>query len=679
MSLRFFLAVLLLQAMWTTPSVPASTPPLRSEKELAAAIPWPNLKYLIVAQNREVGDVLSELTQQHGVRSVISPAVRGRVSGRFENIPPGELLSQLSRSFNLVWMFYNGILYVGTPTEVQTSFVTLRYSAVHTVLDSLDSIQMLAPGASVQSVDGTPLLSITGLPAYIDINRHIAQTLDNQEQFRQQGELVIEVFPLNHAWAYDVVLGAGGTGGDAQSQSSGNVIKGVATLLNELVNYNAQFGFNVSETFRSSGKPNPMVGALGPQQAAETARLGFYAGPQAAPQAQAAPNAPAPPAQSQNNLSGSSYATGDVSGSLPGAFGTNQASILADVRRNAVVVRDIRENMPAYAKAISQLDVPVRIIEISAAIVDLAIGTSRSLGVDSIGVGVAGKGGGVASASGRRDLSVNDSEIVAQNVQANNEGRTNPSILATPLISRASQTAATDAPNILASGVFGTTQVMASINALEQQNLARTLSRPSVLTLDNFGASISRQETFYVNSTGQYVSNLFNVSTGLSLQVIPHVTIEDGRERIYLQVQIEDGSIGTRQVTAIPTVQQSSLTTQAVINREQSLLVGGLFLKVDKKQSSGYPWLQRLPVLGYLFSVKGRVDDMVERIFVITPRIVEIDAHNLGDYSKYFRPAVLEQEAEDEQSAFSKPLTDLPAPVPSPKPKRQRPKNPDKP
>jgi type III secretion protein C len=213
---------------------------------------------------------------------------------------------------------------------------------------------------------------------------------------------------------------------------------------------------------------------------------------------------------------------------------------------------------------------------------------------------------------------------------------------------------------------------MASINALEQQNKARTLSRPSVLTLDNFGASISRLETFYVNSTGQYVSNLFNVSTGLSLQVIPHVTIEKNKERIYLQVQIEDGNLGGRQVSAIPTVQQSSLTTQAMVKRDQSLLIGGLFLKVDKKQASGYPWLQRVPVLGYLFSVKGRMDDMVERIFVITPRIVEVDSKNLGDYSKYFQPAPLQQEALDEEAAFNLPVEEVPVPSPTPAAKKKK-------
>ena len=630
------------------------------ETAIASTIPWPKIQYIIVAQNREVSDVLSELAQQHGVRSVVSQNVKGRISGRFENIPPGDLLSQLSRSFNLMWMFYNGILYLGTPTEVQTSFVTLRYAKPETVLASLATVGILSPGASISNVGGTPLLSITGLPAFVDVNKHIAETLDNQEQFRQQGEMVIEVFPLNYAWAYDVVLGSSGTSTNGAT-SSNSVIKGVATLLRELVSDNGQGSNVVNEAFSTSGKPQAMVGALGPKQAAETARLGFYTGPDGQK------------SKDVTRASSSQAPAAPASGGTPGTYISNQASISADVRRNAVVIRDVRENMASYAKAISQLDVPVRVIEISAAIVDLAIGTSRSLGLNSIGVGVPGHGGIASSTTGRPGILVNEAAAnqAANANNANNAGNNanNAVAVVAPLLSRATDAAnVTDAPNILASGVFGTTQVMASINALEQQNKARTLSRPSILTLDNFGASISRQETFYVNSTGQYVSNLFNVSTGLNLQVIPHVTIEKNKERIYLQVKIEDGSLGARQVTSIPTVQQSSLTTQAVMKREQSLLIGGLFLKVDKKQSSGYPWLQRVPVLGYLFSVKGRLDDMVERIFVITPRIVEIDNKNLGDYSKYFQPAPLEQEGLDEAAAFNLPVEEVSLPSAKPTP-----------
>ena len=657
-----FSALAVFLAAWLVfhASAPADS---RSEASIASSIPWPNIKYLIVAQNREVGDILSELAQQHGVRSVISPNVKGRVSGRFENIPPGDLLSQLSRSFNLMWMFHNGILYVGTPVEVQTTLVTLRFAKADTVLHSLNSLGILAPGSSLNAVEGSPILSITGLPAFVDITKHIAQTMDNQQQFHQQGEMVIEVFPLNHAWAYDIVLSGDSTNTSGSTGGPGTVIKGVATLLNELVTQSGQLGSGlVTETFAAGGKARPMVGALGPQQAAETARLGFYPGPTGQSSGSQQPAPQAPPSQVQQ--AGGPFDTAGGPG-IPGAYATNQASIMADVRRNAVVVRDIRENMASYKSAIQRLDVPVRVIEISAAIVDLAIGTSRSLGLNSIGVGVAGKGGIGASATGRPDILVNDDNLIAQNLAEDAE-------LTAPIIGRSGDLASVaDAPNILASGVFGTTQIMGSINALEQDNKARTLSRPTVLTLDNFGATISRQETFYVNSTGQYVSNLFNVSTGLSLQVIPHVTIDNSRERIYLQVKIEDGQLGARQVTSIPTVQQSSLTTQALIKRNQSLLVGGLYLKVDKKQASGYPWLQRIPVLGYLFSVKGKVDDMVERIFVITPRIVEIDSKGLGDYSKYFQPATLEAEAIDEEIALDLPVEEIP---PAPKKPKTAPK-----
>jgi hypothetical protein len=50
-----------------------------------------------------------------------------------------------------MWMFHNGILYVGTPVEVQTTLVTLRFAKADPVLSSLDSLGILAPGSSVNA------------------------------------------------------------------------------------------------------------------------------------------------------------------------------------------------------------------------------------------------------------------------------------------------------------------------------------------------------------------------------------------------------------------------------------------------------------------------------------------------------------------------------------------------
>ncbi|HLB34455.1 MAG TPA: secretin N-terminal domain-containing protein, partial [Chthoniobacterales bacterium] len=281
--------------------------------------------------------------------------------------------------------------------------------------------------------------------------------------------------------------------------------------------------------------------------------------------------------------------------------------ITADVRRNAVIIRDIRANMPLYEAAIRKLDVPVRVIEISAAIVDLKLGTSKTLGLNSFGIS-----SGTTLNVGTNTLSLGGSAQSAPNAPPTNVGAT---------------------------GVFGTVAVTAAINALSAENKAKVLSRPTILTLDNFGAMINNQETFYVNSVGQYVSNLYNVSTGLSLQVIPHVTMHHGETRIYLQVQIQDGKATPANVGSLPTVEQSSLTTQSLIKEDQSLLIGGLYKKVNDKEASGYPWLYKLPVVSFLFGVKSSAKEMVERVFLITPRIVEINAKNLGDYSEYFKPS----------------------------------------
>jgi type III secretion protein C len=305
------------------------------------------------------------------------------------------------------------------------------------------------------------------------------------------------------------------------------------------------------------------------------------------------------------------------------------------------VIRDIRENMAFYRSAIEKLDVPARIVEISAAVIDVEAGKGRSLGVD--GVGVSGSGYGVAASStGNRNF-LNGSGGLLGNLtgSASNAVSTGTGGFSSGSLN--------SAPNILASGVFGTTRITATINALEAENKAKTLSRPTVMTLDNFGATITSQETFYVNSTGQYVSNLFNISSGLSLQVVPHIIHGDKGDEVYLQVQISDGSVTSQSVGQIPTVQQSTLTTQSLIKREQSLLIGGLFIKVDQKQASGYPWLRKIPVLGSLFGVTTKNKSYVERLFLLTPKIVELSNKNLGDYGAYFQPSPAESDAIDQR------------------------------
>jgi type III secretion protein C len=604
----------------------------RSEME-ASRIPWRTPTFTVVAQNRSITDLLVDFGNQQGIRVHVSPQVRGEISGSFIDQSPPSFLAQISKAYGLSWFYVNGLLYVASNQEVNLIVKPLRYVKADAALAMINTSGFISSDGRVEKIKDSGMVTLSGIPKYIELTQQLLNSMDNETQFHDNGETIIEVFPLNNAWAYDVNVGG----------PAGATVRGVATTLRQLIwgfgvtvgggGGNNANGRTANGAHNKMGQPNQMsapnqtTGVLpptsqqGPQGAAANA-ASIAAGntgetPDGMPPATESPLLP-------KNPSGG-----------PGSDWT-YAMITADVRRNAVVIRDIRANMPLYEAAIRKLDVPVRIIEISAAIVDLELGAARTIGLNKLGINAG------TWTSGTNTVTLGG---VAQSA---------------PLSPPA---------NLGLSGVFGTAAVTAAINALSAENKAKVLSRPTILTLDNFGAMINNQETFYVNSVGQYVSNLYNVSVGLSLQVVPHVTFQHGETRIYLQVQIQDGKSMPQSTGTLPSVDESLLTTQSVVREDQSLLIGGLYKKINHKDASGYPWLYKVPIVSFLFGVKSSAKEVVERIFVITPRIVEVNSKNLGDYSEYFKPsptvenAIETEKMGDVLPAFSPLPTSTNAPV----------------
>ena len=614
---RIFLVFFLATALWaeesdngdefrgSRSSVYDAISETRAEME-ASGIPWRLPVFTIVAQNRPIADLLTDFGNQQGIRVHVSPMVRGEVSGSFIDQSPSVFLAQMTKAYGLSWFYVNGLLYVASNKEVNLTVRPLRYVKTDAALAMLGTSGFISSDGRVEKVKDSGMVTLSGIPKYIELTEQLLASMDKETQFHENGETTIEVFPLNNAWAYNVTVGG----------PAGATVIGVATTLRQLI-----WGYGAGApgmTGTGAANANGALDKMGEPKQISASNKNTGAGGQQGLQGKGGNSGGSDTPDGTPPNSVSPYLPQNSSGG-PGSDWT-YAMITADVRRNAVIVRDIRANMPLYEAAIRKLDVPVRVIEISAAIVDLQLGATRTLGLSGMGLssGTFNSGGNTVTLGG-----------VAQS--------------------------APNAPasNIGLSGVFGTAQVSASINALSNENKAKILSRPTVMTLDNFGAMITQQETFYVNATGQYVSNLYNVSSGLSLQVVPHVTFHNGETRIYMQVQIQDGRSTPGSVGTLPTVEESLLTTQSVVRQDQSLLVGGLYKKVNKKDASGYPWIYKVPIVGYLFGVKSNAKEMVERVFVITPRIVEINSKNLGDYSEYFKPSPTVENALDAEKISS--------------------------
>ncbi|MFM2398645.1 MAG: SctC: non flagellar system conserved protein, partial [Pseudomonadota bacterium] len=166
---------------------------------------------------------------------------------------------------------------------------------------------------------------------------------------------------------------------------------------------------------------------------------------------------------------------------------------------------------------------------------------------------------------------------------------------------------------------------LARVNALAQDGDAMLQSKPRVLTLSNNEALLQNIEEFYVRVPGYQQSDLFNVSTGLLLRVTPSVIEDDqGGRKFRLNIRIEDGSTsrpGT-EVDGIPRVSRTVINTQTVVNEGDSLLIGGFTLESRMNGSSGVPGLKNVPILGWLFGQKSAETRRVERVFLITPKLV---------------------------------------------------------
>ncbi|MEO7244754.1 MAG: type III secretion system outer membrane ring subunit SctC, partial [Rubrivivax sp.] len=267
-----------------------------------------------------------------------------------------------------------------------------------------------------------------------------------------------------------------------------------------------------------------------------------------------------------------------------------QIRIQADPRLNAVIVRDRSDRLPRYQQLIEQLDVEPQSLEIEATIIDVNTDRLRELGVNwrwnNAGFGLqSGNGGNV------------------------------------PLPTAGG----------VASVVLGSVgQFLARINALQAEGAARVVSSPQIVTLSNVEAVFDNSSTFFVRVAGRDEVDLFNVSAGTSLRVLPHVFRDHDSTRIKLMVNVEDGSLTGRSVDQIPVVERSTINTQALIQEGESLLIGGMTRDATSSSVDKVPVLGDVPVVGNLFKNRVNSSSRIERMFLITPRLAAARAPATG-------------------------------------------------
>ncbi|MBP5285931.1 MAG: type III secretion system outer membrane ring subunit SctC [Kiritimatiellae bacterium] len=275
--------------------------------------------------------------------------------------------------------------------------------------------------------------------------------------------------------------------------------------------------------------------------------------------------------------------------------------IRAENRLNAVIVRDVVSRMPMYENLIGQLDVPQRLLEIDVTVVEL----SREDALDwQLSLSLTGRHGHSDAGAGQNAGNLFDPESIGGMGLAG-----------------------------ALTHIHSSYALAASLSALREKGKARSISRTSLLTVNNMAAEMTDSQSYHARIVGTEVAALEEVSAGTSLQIKPRILpsiATNVPNQIWLAIELDDGGFETITVDAMPMTRSSTLQTQTAVFEEESIMLAGYLRDIEEDAGWGIPWLRDIPWIGWLFGGKSTRSETVQRMFVMTPHIVDLDKEMLA-------------------------------------------------
>lgn len=548
----------------------------------AAQVPWRDGMVAYTAKGKPLAQVLKDILATQPFPVVVQPDVRGNVYGEF-NKPARSIFSELESAYGLTWYYDGSTMYVGSSSDNRSEVIAIAPMSGAQAMRALGDLELIEPRFPVKFSGGSVLVS--GPSRYVDL---VAKALESERE--------------------RVALGL--------SQRNMSMIGSLARPPNasgsnpvmEIRVFPLRYAQAQDSERRVRGDRGDLYAVPGVATLLRNLLQGAYAAPKKDP---ASMLDTAAIVQALAPLGDSSSPDGDGSLRLQAllallarqqpqgnpAEGTIDRSvhIQADVRTNSVVIFDTPTMMPIYAQLIEQLDRPQRLVQLDVAIIDLDSGDARDLGVD-----LSLRGDGSEIVTGGNGL--NYQALVGNSLQ----------------------------------------QLRARVALLQTKGRARILSRPKIMTLDNEEAFMGSEQSLYVRTTGDRYANLVPVSTGLSFRATPLVMPVEGRPpKIKLTLEIVDGNFLNTSVDNVPGSSRKYLATQAVIEDGQSLLVGGFQFENNNDDMSGVPGLSNVPGLGALFRRTRKSHVQMERLYLITPRVVSENLNDTAVLATFVPPAKL--------------------------------------
>lgn len=500
---------------------------------LAAAVPWKEPAYTLVARDMDLRAALDGFAVAEGLSVVMSKQVSGVFSGDFKEMPAGEFLDRLAAAHNLIWYYDGAALYIYGAGEISTLLIDLKYMKAGEVRAMLADLGVEDARFPLKTTSNDELVMVSGPPRYVALVAEMVEKADSLREKRTYNEVEARIFPLVYTWADDVSF-------RVNSPESTVTIRGVAKLLEEMMNGGGAKVREASSTNELSALEEQQTSAFRPV-------------------------------------------------------------IRAENRLNAVVVRDVVHRMEMYERLIRQLDVPQKLVEIDVTVVEL----SRKDALDwQLSL----------AANGTRGHSVGGA---GQNAQ---------SLFSPENVSGAGLAGAL-------THIHSAYSIAASLSALREKGKARSVSRTSLLTVNNLAAEMTDSQSYHAKVVGTEVATLEEVSAGTKLQIKPRILPSPSTNipnQVWLSLELNDGGFEAITVDAMPMTRSTTLQTQTAVFEDESIMLAGYMRDIEEDAGWGIPWLRDIPWIGWLFGGSSTRRETVQRMFILTPHVVDLDTEMLA-------------------------------------------------
>ena len=549
---------------------------------VCAAVPasWKSTGFAINANGMTLSSVLQEFSNVYSVKINNAMVGDGVMHGRIQASNGADFLDRLASKHAFRWFVYNETLYVVPNSDASSVRLKVGEDAVADSKAALIGLGLFDARFGWGEIPDEGTVIVSGPRQYVELVRETLMPMTENKKPSGAAKQVM-VFRLKYASATDRTLSTRG--------QADNLIPGVKTILSNLLNSSPQNNY-ANDDFNAGSRKRSRTGKNGrgsAEQMTSSSRDGESSRTllaNARDTGRGGRDGHDKRDQREQNSADDDEAD---DGRRVGYKKSEGVRIDADPSLNAIIIYDNANKRAMYQSLIAELDIEPQQIEIEALIVDIDRTKLNQLGAEW-------------------GFSIGNFSATLNGTSTDSKGNSSPISGSTLLIKNAAN-------------------FYARLTAMENKGDAHVLAKPTISTLENVAAVLDLSQSAYLPLVGERVVDLANVNVGTMLKVTPRIVREGNITRVRLDINIEDGAF-TAQTASSANVTRSTINTQAIVELQHTLLIGGYHSEAKTQNKQKIPLLGDMPILGALFQNNSDSTSNRERLFLITPRIAGLTA-----------------------------------------------------